>query len=194
MTTTETTAAPTARDRFVAIIDAISDRLSANAQHDPVMWTVNSLAVMGRDSAVTPVRLHDPETNEELILRPRDAAALIIALQAEHAAVAYELHKVILAIRQGVTADVWQRAADQADPFARDISPKHGYPEMHVLKDILALAYDGEGYAEHVEAHMLPNRDDDSHDYVTDPGDLHGGCEVCGYDKNDGPHAGEGLE
>lgn len=129
----------------------------------------------------------DPENGTEHRLRPREATAVIVALQSMHADVGYELGKLITAIRQGKTMEEIHRAADGCEHCAVEIG-RHGYPEMTDIGTVLALALDGEGYAEHVEAHIRPHRDDP---HPWQPEIHHGNvcCEVCGYDEAEGDHA-----
>lgn len=98
-------------------------------------------------AAVRPVTFIDPSTNTQHALTAREAAAVIVTLQAM-----------------------------EADRKDNDIDPETTYPVMVPIAEVLRMAHDGECYAEHTEAHVLPFRED-PHAVQPDGG---GDCEICG--------------
>lgn len=95
--------------------------------------------------AVRPVTFIDPSTNTEHALTVREAAAVIVTLQA-------------------------------MEGEGNDIDPATTYPEMVPIAEVLRMAHDGECYAEHTEANVLPFR----HDPHEVQPDGTGDCEICG--------------
>lgn len=150
------------------------------------------------------VRLLDPSGDadpREVDLTDRDAGALILALQAELGDRDVDLGRLTRAVDRllkaidelgttvGLGTDLGNAlgllTADLRSARRRvstagadtDLDPRTGYPPVPALDGLLDLALDGEGYREHVLAHVLP-RPSDPHPFTAaDPAATD--CDIC---------------
>lgn len=125
------------------------------------------------------VRIHDPSADAPAgvtELAPRDAAAVILALQAEAGEARMDLARLAVAVdgllkaigaiedaagtitpaeayAELVTRLKAVRNTVTVDVDNADLDRRTGYPRMDSIASILDLAYDSEGYREHVGSH-----------------------------------------